>query len=59
VAAALRKEPGLDVEVVNGDKGEFTVLVDNHPVACKTGEKLPSVQDILAAVTTGSPATIT
>jgi hypothetical protein len=58
VAAALRKEPGLDVDVVNGDKGEFTVLVDNHPVVRK-GETLPSIEEILAAIKKGSPGSVT
>jgi len=49
VADALRKEPGLDVEVVDGEKGEFTVWVDGDEVAHK-GDSLPPVADVVAAV---------
>jgi hypothetical protein len=49
VAAALRKIPGLDVETVTGDKGEFTVLVDGQEVARKR-EELPSVEEVVTAV---------
>ena len=49
MAATLKKEPGLDVQVVNGDRGEFTVSVDGQMVAQK-GETLPDVQDVLALV---------
>jgi len=49
VAASLRKEPGLDVELIDGAKGEFTVLVDGREVLRK-GEALPSVEEVQAAV---------
>jgi hypothetical protein len=29
VAASLKNEPGVEVQVVNGDRGEFTVSVEN------------------------------
>jgi hypothetical protein len=35
VVAALKKEPGVEVELVNGDRGEFTVSVDGQVVARK------------------------
>jgi hypothetical protein len=35
VADALRKEPGVEVELVDGKRGELTVLVDGHVVARK------------------------
>jgi hypothetical protein len=49
VAAALRKIQGLDVDVVNGDKGEFTVLVDGQEIARK-GEELPPVDEVVNKV---------
>jgi hypothetical protein len=49
VAAALKQIEGLDVEVVNGARGEFTVLVDGHEVARK-GEELPGVEQVVTAV---------
>jgi len=55
VAAALRKEPGLQVELVNGDHGELTVSVDGKVVARK-GDAMPSADEVLAAVK-GSAAT--
>jgi len=54
VAAQLRKEPGVDVQVVDGNRGEFTVLVDGRVVAQK-GDSLPSADDVLAAVRQESP----
>jgi predicted Rdx family selenoprotein len=50
VAAELRKEPGLDVELVDGGKGEFTVLVDGRKVAEKRGETMPDPDEIKVAV---------
>jgi len=46
----LRKESGFDVQEVNGGKGEFTVLVDGREVIGKSGDNLPSVEDVRAAV---------
>jgi hypothetical protein len=54
VAASLKKEPGLQVELVNGDRGEFTVSVDGKVVARK-GETLPDVQEVLALVRKAGP----
>jgi hypothetical protein len=55
VAASLKKEPGVEVEVVNGDHGEFTVSVDGRTVA-KRGDTLPSADEVLAAVKKAVPA---
>jgi len=51
----LRNEPGLQVEVVDGGRGELTVLVDGREVARK-GDSLPSTEEVLAAVRRGQPA---
>jgi hypothetical protein len=56
VADALRKEPGTSVQVIDGDRGEFTVTVDGREVARK-GESLPPVEEVLAAVRKAEPAT--
>jgi hypothetical protein len=45
----LRKEADTEVEVVDGDKGEFTVSVDGRVVAKKT-DGLPEPGEVLAAV---------
>ena len=50
MAAELRKEPGLDVQLVDGGKGEFTVLVDGKKVAEKRGDTFPGPDEIKAAV---------
>jgi hypothetical protein len=51
VAEALRKEPGVEVEVVNGDRGELTVQVDGRTVARKFLFFFkPSVEKVLKAV---------
>jgi hypothetical protein len=48
VAEALRREAGIDVQVVDGDKGECAVLVDGQPVA-KKGAEHPPVEEVVAA----------
>jgi hypothetical protein len=46
----LRQEPGVEVEVTDGDWGELTVLVDGQVVARKWFFFKPSVQKVLRAV---------
>jgi hypothetical protein len=46
----LEREPGVEVEVVDGDRGELTVLVDGRKVARKWLLFKPSVEKVLAAV---------
>jgi hypothetical protein len=55
VAAASKKELGIDVELIDGAKGEFTVLVDGRPIVRK-GESLPAADEIVAAVRKEMPA---
>jgi hypothetical protein len=50
VADALRKEPGLKVDMEDGNRGEFTVLVDGRVVAGKQGDDFPPVEEVVAAV---------
>jgi hypothetical protein len=50
VADALRKEPGVEVEMVNGKRGEFTVQVDGKTVAKRFLFFHPSVAKVLKAV---------
>ena len=45
----LRKEPNTQVEVIDGENGEFAVSVDGHEVARKNGG-MPEPDAILAAV---------
>jgi hypothetical protein len=50
LAVALRKEPGVEVEVVDGSWGELSVWVDGHRVAKKWLLFNPSAEKVLAAV---------
>jgi len=50
VAAKLKKEFGVDAELIEGDRGEFTVWVEKHLVAKKGLFGFPSDQKVLAAV---------
>ena len=49
MAAALKKEQGIDVQVVDGSHGEFTVSVDGKTLAQKT-DSLPPVDQIVQQV---------
>jgi hypothetical protein len=56
VADALRKEPEVEVEVVDGDRGELTVQVDGRTVAKKALFVFkPSVEKVLKAVRDARP----
>ena len=56
MAEALRKEPGVEVEVVDGNRGELTVQVDGRTVAKKTLFFFkPSVEKVLKAVREARP----
>jgi hypothetical protein len=50
VAAVLKKEIGIDSELVEGQRGEFTVWVGEELVAQKDALGFPSEDDVLAAV---------
>jgi hypothetical protein len=50
VAAELRKEPGVEVELVDGNHGELTVLVDGKSVAKKGLFFKTSVDKVVKAV---------
>jgi hypothetical protein len=50
LAAALKREPGVEVELVDGNRGELTVLVDGQAVAQKGLLFKPSVPKVLEAV---------
>ena len=50
MAAVLKKDIGADAEVVEGNRGEFTVWVGEERVAGKDAMGFPSEPDVLAAV---------
>jgi hypothetical protein len=49
VAATVQQEPGVQVEVIDGARGEFTVLVDGQTVP-QQGDSRPSAEEVLAVV---------
>jgi hypothetical protein len=57
LAAALKQEPGVEVTLVDGSRGELTVLADGREVAKKGLLFKPSVEKVLTAVREANPAT--
>jgi hypothetical protein len=57
LAAALKQEPGVEVSLLDGSRGELTVLVDGREVAKKGFFSKPSVEKVLTAVREANPAT--
>jgi hypothetical protein len=53
VAAVIKKTTGLDTELVEGARGEFTVWVGEKLVAQKDAHGFPSDSAALAAVQKG------
>ena len=54
MAAALKDEPGVELHLVDGSRGEFTVSVGDQVVARKT-DTLPSVDQVITAVRDAKP----
>jgi hypothetical protein len=54
VADALNREPDVEVDIVDGSKGEFTVRVDGRTVA-QGAELMPTVEEVVAAVRRQAP----
>lgn len=50
MAALIKKKTGIDPEVVEGGRGEFTVWVDDKRVAEKTADGFPTDEEAVAAV---------
>jgi hypothetical protein len=50
VAAVLEQEIGAEAQLVEGNRGEFTVWVGEQRVAAKDAMGFPSEQDVLTAV---------
>ena len=50
MVAKIESELGVDAELVVGDRGEFTVWVDERQVARKGWLRFPSDAKVLAAV---------
>jgi hypothetical protein len=50
VQTALKSEEDVKVNVVDGNKGEFTVEVDGRKVSQLRGDMLPSADEVTQAV---------
>ena len=50
VAEILQDEFKLDVDLVEGNRGEFTVWVDGNNVAKKIGDDFPPEEEVVTAV---------
>jgi hypothetical protein len=50
VAELIKRELGVEPELIEGDRGEFSVWVDNQMVAKKGWMLFPSDKKVLTAV---------
>jgi hypothetical protein len=50
VAAAIKKELGIDAELVEGTRGEFTVWAGDRQVAQKRWLRFPTDKSIITAI---------
>jgi hypothetical protein len=50
VAALIKEKTGIDSDLVEGGRGEFTVWVGGNVVAKKDSSGFPEDADVLAAV---------
>jgi hypothetical protein len=50
VAALIKEKTGVEAELIEGGRGEFTVWVDDVRVAQKDHNGFPSDEDALAGV---------
>ena len=50
MAALIKGTTGLDTEIIEGKRGEFTVWVDGKRVAEKTADGFPEDQQAASAV---------
>jgi hypothetical protein len=55
VAALIREDTGIEPELVEGARGEFTAWVGEARVAQKTAHGFPSDDEIRAAVRAALP----
>jgi hypothetical protein len=50
VAALIRRETGIDTEIIEGGRGEFTVWVGEETVAKKDAGVFPADEEVVTAV---------
>jgi hypothetical protein len=56
VAAEIKRETGLDAQLMIGGSGEFTIWVDDKLVAEKKWGMFPSPDAVVAAVKAALPS---
>lgn len=57
LAADLRNDPNMRVNVVDGSKGEFTVEVDGRRINAKNGDSLRDASELAAEIRGAQVAT--
>ena len=50
MAAELKRKLSVDSTLIEGDRGEFTVWVDQNKVASKRGDDFPADAEVVDAV---------
>lgn len=55
MAEELKRELGVDAELIPGDRGEFTVWVDRKQVASKRDGEFPTEREAVDAVRAAIP----
>jgi hypothetical protein len=55
VSAELKRDLHIEPKIIDGERGEFTVLVDNRPVIQQRGEFMPTEEEVTAAVRKATP----
>ena len=50
MAALIKQETGIDPEIIDGGRGEFTVWVGEEKVAKKDANGFPADEEIVTAV---------
>ena len=59
MAADLKRGLGVDATLIEGDRGEFTVWVDQKRVAGKNGDEFPDGEEVVAAVRAAMKSVLT
>ena len=57
LVSELRNDPNVRVNVVDGNKGQFTVEVDGRRINAKTGESLRDATELAAEIRGAQAAT--
>ncbi len=56
MAEVLKAEPGVEVNLIDGKRGELTVSVGDHVVAKKGWFRMPDPEKVREAVRAEAPA---